>query len=100
MRRWFIILPPSMVSLKWTCQLSCGSTLPMAAATPPSAITVWALPSSDLQIRPPSGPRGVGFAQQRLADRPAIGALCLRFNGRAQARAARADHQYIVFISL
>src|SRR5436309_1887120 len=37
-----------MVSRKWTCQLSLELTLPMAAAHPPSAITVWALPNSDL----------------------------------------------------
>jgi len=39
-----------MVSRKWTCQLSFGFTLPMAAAAPPSAMTVWALPNSDLQM--------------------------------------------------
>src|SRR5215207_685348 len=39
-----------MVSRKWTCQLSFELTLPMAAAAPPSAITVWALPNSDLQM--------------------------------------------------
>ena len=38
-----------MVSRKCTSQLSSGHRLPMAAAMPPSAITVWALPSSDLQ---------------------------------------------------
>ena len=37
-----------MVSRKCTSQLSSGQRLPMAAAMPPSAITVWALPSSDL----------------------------------------------------
>ncbi len=49
MRQLLSILPPRMVSRKWTCQLSSGYTVPSAAATPPSAITVWALPSSDLQ---------------------------------------------------
>ena len=39
-----------MVSRKWTCQLSCGLTLPIAAAQPPSAMTVCALPSSDLEM--------------------------------------------------
>src|SRR5215212_9965213 len=43
-------LPPRMVSRKWTCQLSFELTLPIAAAAPPSAITVWALPNSDLQM--------------------------------------------------
>src|SRR4051794_38855571 len=46
-----------MVSRKCTCQLSSAHTLPIAAAMPPSAITVCALPSSDLQtsaVRAPS----------------------------------------------
>src|SRR5262249_52084023 len=38
-----------MVSRKCTCQLSSGHTLRSAAAIPPSAMTVWALPRSDLQ---------------------------------------------------
>ncbi len=37
-----------MVSRKWTCQLSFGLVFPIAAAQPPSAITVWALPNNDL----------------------------------------------------
>ncbi len=43
-------LPPRIVSRKWTFQLSSGHTLPIAAAMPPSAITVWALPSTRRQI--------------------------------------------------
>ena len=39
-----------MVSLKWVCHPSRASTFARAAAAPPSAITVWALPSNDLQI--------------------------------------------------
>src|SRR5689334_25329334 len=39
-----------MVSRKCTCQLSFELTLPMAAAQPPSAITVCALPNSDLEM--------------------------------------------------
>ncbi|MNC93859.1 hypothetical protein D3C83_105810 [compost metagenome] len=39
-----------MVSRKCTIQLSFGLTFPMAAAAPPSAITVWALPKSDLEM--------------------------------------------------
>src|SRR4029453_16430288 len=57
MRQLLSSLPPRMVSRKWTCQLSSGQTLPMAAAMPPSAMTVCALPSSDLQtiaVRAPS----------------------------------------------
>ena len=37
-----------MVSAKWTSQLSGVSRLASPAAMPPSAMTVWALPSSDL----------------------------------------------------
>ncbi len=50
MRQWLSSLPPRMVSRKWTFQLSSGQTLPMAAAMPPSAMTVWALPSRLLQM--------------------------------------------------
>src|SRR5262249_26333388 len=42
--------PPRIVSAKWTRQLSRSSTLAIAAAMPPSAMTVWALPSSDFVI--------------------------------------------------
>jgi hypothetical protein len=48
--------PPRMVSAKWTFQPSRSSTFASAAATPPSAITVCALPSSDLQMRPTDTP--------------------------------------------
>ena len=50
-------MPPRMVSRKWTCQLSLLLTLPMEAAMPPSAITVWALPNSDLQTMAVRSPR-------------------------------------------
>src|SRR5262249_19191444 len=49
MRHWLSMLPPRIVSRKWTCQLSRASALANAAATPPSAMTVCALPRSDLQ---------------------------------------------------
>ncbi len=49
MRQLFSILPPRIVSRKWTSQPSSGHTFRSAAAMPPSAMTVWALPSSDLQ---------------------------------------------------
>src|SRR5437762_1938642 len=39
-----------MVSRKWTIQLSLLFTLPMAAAAPPSAMTVCALPNSDFEM--------------------------------------------------
>src|SRR5204862_7116361 len=45
-----------MVSAKCTFQLSRSSTLASAAAIPPSAITVCALPRSDLQTRPTETP--------------------------------------------
>ena len=45
MRQTFRNFPPRMVSRKCTFQLSRLSTLPIAAAMPPSAITVWAFPS-------------------------------------------------------
>ena len=48
MRQLFSILPPRIVSRKCTRQLSSSHTLPMAAAMPPSAMTVCALPSNDL----------------------------------------------------
>ena len=50
MRQLFSILPPRMVSRKWTSQPSSGHTLRSAAAIPPSAMTVCALPRSDLQM--------------------------------------------------
>ena len=53
-----------MVSRKCTCQLSRLFTLPMEAAMPPSAITVWALPNSDLQM----------IAVRRPASRAAMAA--------------------------
>src|SRR5262245_52185162 len=43
-------LPPRMVSRKCTIQLSLAFMLPIAAAAPPSAITVCALPNSDLEM--------------------------------------------------
>ena len=42
-------MPPRMVSPKCTFQLSLLLRLPMLAAMPPSAMTVWALPKRDLQ---------------------------------------------------
>src|SRR5205814_3366180 len=56
MRQLFTYWPPRMVSAKWTFQLSRSSTLARAAAMPPSAITVCALPSSDLQTSPTDTP--------------------------------------------
>ena len=55
-RQLLTYCPPRIVSAKWTCQLSRSSTLASAAAMPPSAITVCALPSSDLQTIPTETP--------------------------------------------
>ena len=71
-----------MVSRKWTCQLSLELTLPMDAAMPPSAITVCALPNSDLQT---------------IAVRSAVLA---RLDGGAQAGAAGADDDDVVRASV
>ena len=82
MRQLLSILPPRMVSRKWTCQLSSVQTLPIAAAMPPSAMTVCALPRSDLQMRAVLHP---GRA---------------RLDGRAQPRAARPDDEDVVLVGL
>ena len=71
MRQLLSILPPRMVSRKWTCQLSSGQTLPMAAAMPPSAMTVWALPSSDLQTTAVRRPRCLASMAARSPAPPA-----------------------------
>ena len=78
MRQLLRYWPPRMVSAKWTFQLSRSSTLASAAAMPPSAITVWALPSSDLQTRPTETPA----AEASIAAR--------------RPGAAGADHQHVV----
>ena len=69
MRQLFSILPPRIVSRKCTCQLSSGQTLPSAAATPPSAITVWALPRSDLQTTAVRAPELAWPRSRRAARR-------------------------------
>src|SRR4051812_46830431 len=71
MRQLFSILPPRMVSRKWTCQLSSGYTVPNAAATPPSAITVWALPRSDLHTIAVEAPLAWASAAARRPAPPA-----------------------------
>ena len=81
MRQLLRSLPPRIVSRKWTCQLSSFQTLPIAAAMPPSAMTVCALPRSDLQI------------ERRLEP------LAERLDGGAQARAAGADDDDVVVVA-
>ena len=82
MRQLLSSLPPRIVSRKWTCQLSSGQTLPSAAAMPPSAMTVCALPSSDLQISAVLAP----WAEASMAAR--------------RPGAAGADHDDVVFVRL
>ena len=45
------------------------------------------------------GHDGVRLAEERFADQSDFDAGGGRFDGRAQARAARADHQHVVFVS-
>ena len=71
MRQLLTYCPPRMVSEKWTFQLSRSSTLPSAAAMPPSAMTVWALPSSDLQINPTETPAAEASIAARKPAPPA-----------------------------
>src|SRR5438876_11529832 len=71
MRQLLSSLPPRMVSRKWTFQLSSGETLPSAAAMPPSAITVWALPRSDLQIKAVRAPAAEDSTAARRPAPPA-----------------------------
>ena len=71
MRQLLSILPPRIVSRKWTCQLSSGHTWPMAAAMPPSAMTVCALPRSDLQTSADARPRSLASIAARRPAPPA-----------------------------
>ena len=48
-----------------------GATWPSAAATPPSAMTVWALPRSDLQTRPTVAPAALASIAARRPAPPA-----------------------------
>src|SRR5712691_287918 len=71
MRQLFRYCPPRIVSAKWTRQLSRSSTLPMAAAMPPSAITVWALPSNDFVTTPTFTPAAEASIAARSPAPPA-----------------------------
>src|SRR6478609_1699578 len=64
-------LPPRIVSPKWTCQESLVLTLRIAAAQPPSAITVWALPNSDLVTTATRRPRSRASITARNPAPPA-----------------------------
>src|SRR5262245_25251211 len=71
MRQTLRNLPPRMVSRKCTFQLSRGSVLPIAAAMPPSAITVWALPSRLFETTPVSSLRALHSIAARSPAPPA-----------------------------
>src|SRR4030095_1804503 len=70
-RQLLTYCPPRIVSAKWTCQLSRSSTLPSAAAIPPSAITVCALPNNDLQTIPTFTPAADASIAARRPAPPA-----------------------------
>src|SRR5829696_7211455 len=70
-RQLFRYCPPRSVSAKCTRQLSRSSTLASAAATPPSAITVCALPSRLLQTRPTLAPAALASIAARSPAPPA-----------------------------
>jgi hypothetical protein len=71
MRQLLSSLPPFIVSAKWASQLSRCATLPSAAAMPPSAITVCALPSSDLQTTSTRAPAPAAAIAARIPAPPA-----------------------------
>ena len=71
MRQLFRSLPPRMVSRKWTFQLSSFHTFASAAAMPPSAITVWAFPRSDLHTTAVLAPRACASIAARSPAPPA-----------------------------
>ena len=71
MRQSFTYWPPLIVSAKWTFHESRSSVVASAAAIPPSAITVWALPSNDLQTRPTERPAADASMAARRPAPPA-----------------------------
>src|SRR5262245_49342466 len=71
MRQLLTYCPPRIVSAKWTFQLSRSSTLASAAAMPPSAMTVWALPRRDLHTRPTDTPAAEASMAARRPAPPA-----------------------------
>ena len=82
MRQLLSILPPRIVSRKWTFQLSSGHTLPMRRG--------------DAAL----GHDRVGLAEQRLADERGLDALGRGLDGGAQAGAAGADDDDVVLVGL
>jgi hypothetical protein len=93
MRQWFSIFPPRMVSRKWTCQLSSGHTLRSAAAMPPSAMTVCALPRRDLHTMAVRTPwLAASMAARRPAPPAPITTTCTRGPRAARARSLGYPH--------
>ena len=82
MRQLLSILPPRMVSRKWTCQLSSVHTLPMRRR--------------DAAF----GHDGVGLAEERLADERGLHPGRARLDGRAEPRPARPDDEDVVLVGL
>ena len=78
MRQLFRNFPPRIVSRKCVRQSSDVSTLAITAAIPPSAITVWALPSSDLHTIPTRTPcpRASIAARRPAPPAPMISTSC------------------------
>ena len=70
-RQLLTYCPPRIVSEKCTFQLSRSSTFAIAAAIPPSAITVCALPSRDLQTKPTETPAADASIAARSPAPPA-----------------------------
>src|SRR6185369_13881049 len=87
MRQLLMYCPPRMVSAKCTFQESRSSTLARAAATPPSAMTVWALPRSDLQTSPTETPCAAASMAARRPAPPApitrTSCSCVSYSGMA-----------------
>ena len=71
MRQLLMSWPPSIVSAKCVSQPSPESRLPRPAAIPPSAITVWALPSSDLVTTSVVQPASAAAMAARIPAPPA-----------------------------
>src|SRR5687767_12532370 len=87
MRQLLRYWPPRMVSAKCTFQSSRSSTLASDAATPPSAMTVCAFPSSDLQTRPTDTPWAAASTAARRPAPPApmtsTSCSCVSYSGMA-----------------
>src|SRR5688572_518456 len=92
MRQLFRYWPPRMVSAKCTRQLSRSSTLAIAAAAPPSAITVCALPNSDLQTRPTLAPSA---AASMAARNPAPPAPIMRTSCSTRSYSAMLEQPHV-----